>query len=314
MTTSPPATSGSTPTCGMPRNASSGATVLGMPEAMPSIPCAAPPVVSITTRAPVSPLLISALPTPLLIMRMPGVPLAGLMARSSWRTSSWLGGVVMLMPCDWLPLQTSVVSTTVQLSGPAKAAGMAAHEITILIKWLLGGENAVVFMASLPEARCSYIYVCSRFEYRSWFWTAPNLSFFSGNGMDPEYTVIGCVARRHRAVVMKNKYGANERSQKLKCHVQTPGRSLQAVIVIYDNCNSLHAIACDEAITSRPRSLCAVSLCDLRGWCRGVPDPAVRDVAAHDGRALRRRVVSGQNTAPLTGAVCVSPRLPRPVP
>lgn len=93
---------------------------------------------------------------------------------------------------------------------------------------------------------------------------APNLSFFFSNGMDPEYSVIGRVARRVWAVVMKHKYGANERSQKLKYHIQTSGRSLhaqeidfndirttlQALIAIYDNCNSLHTNAYDEAITT----------------------------------------------------------------
>ncbi|SEQ65263.1 methylmalonyl-CoA mutase [Solimonas aquatica] len=93
---------------------------------------------------------------------------------------------------------------------------------------------------------------------------APNLSFFFSNGMDPEYSVIGRVARRIWAVAMKNRYGANERSQKLKYHVQTSGRSLhaqemnfndirttlQALLAIYDNCNSLHTNAYDEAITT----------------------------------------------------------------
>ncbi len=93
---------------------------------------------------------------------------------------------------------------------------------------------------------------------------APNLSFFFSNGMDPEYSVIGRVARRIWAIAMKHKYGANERSQKLKYHVQTSGRSLhaqemafndirttlQALIAIYDNCNSLHTNAYDEAITT----------------------------------------------------------------
>lgn len=93
---------------------------------------------------------------------------------------------------------------------------------------------------------------------------APNLSFFFSNGLDPEYTVMGRVARRIWAVVMKNKYGANERSQKLKYHIQTSGRSLhaqeldfndirttlQALIAIQDNCNSLHTNAYDEAITT----------------------------------------------------------------
>lgn len=93
---------------------------------------------------------------------------------------------------------------------------------------------------------------------------APNLSFFFSNGLDPEYTVIGRVARRIWAVTMRDKYGANERSQKLKYHVQTSGRSLhaqeidfndirttlQALLAIQDNCNSLHTNAFDEAITT----------------------------------------------------------------
>jgi methylmalonyl-CoA mutase len=93
---------------------------------------------------------------------------------------------------------------------------------------------------------------------------APNLSFFFSNGMDPEYSVIGRVARRIWAKAMKNKYGANERSQMLKYHIQTSGRSLhaqeidfndirttlQALYAIYDNCNSLHTNAYDEAITT----------------------------------------------------------------
>ena len=93
---------------------------------------------------------------------------------------------------------------------------------------------------------------------------APNLSFFFSNGVDPEYAVIGRVARRIWAKAMKLKYGANERSQKLKYHIQTSGRSLhaqeidfndirttlQALYAIYDNCNSLHTNAYDEAITT----------------------------------------------------------------
>jgi methylmalonyl-CoA mutase len=93
---------------------------------------------------------------------------------------------------------------------------------------------------------------------------APNLSFFFSNGMDAEYAVIGRVARRIWAVAMKEKYGADERSQKLKYHVQTSGRSLhaqemnfndirttlQALCAIYDNANSLHTNAYDEAVTT----------------------------------------------------------------
>lgn len=93
---------------------------------------------------------------------------------------------------------------------------------------------------------------------------APNLSFFFSNGIDPEYSVIGRVARRIWAKAMKHKYHANERSQMLKYHIQTSGRSLhaqeidfndirttlQALYAIYDNCNSLHTNAYDEAITT----------------------------------------------------------------
>ncbi len=93
---------------------------------------------------------------------------------------------------------------------------------------------------------------------------APNLSFFFSNGLDPEYTVIGRVARRIWAKAIKHMYGGNERSQKLKYHIQTSGRSLhaqeiafndirttlQALSAIYDNCNSLHTNAYDEAITT----------------------------------------------------------------
>jgi methylmalonyl-CoA mutase len=93
---------------------------------------------------------------------------------------------------------------------------------------------------------------------------APNLSFFFSNGLDPEYTVIGRVARRIWAKAIKLKYGGNDRSQKLKYHIQTSGRSLhaqeisfndirttlQALTAIYDNCNSLHTNAYDEAITT----------------------------------------------------------------
>ena len=93
---------------------------------------------------------------------------------------------------------------------------------------------------------------------------APNLSFFFSNGMDPEYTVLGRVARRIWAVAMRDRYGASERSQRLKYHIQTSGRSLharemafndirttlQALIAVYDNCNSLHTNAFDEAVTT----------------------------------------------------------------
>jgi methylmalonyl-CoA mutase len=113
---------------------------------------------------------------------------------------------------------------------------------------------------------------------------APNLSFFFSNGMDPEYSVLGRVARRIWAVAMRDKYGANERSQKLKYHVQTSGRSLhaqemdfndirttlQALIAIYDNANSLHTNAYDEAVTTPSaesvRRALAIQLIINREW------------------------------------------------
>ncbi|MFF0542805.1 fused isobutyryl-CoA mutase/GTPase IcmF [Nocardia thailandica] len=113
---------------------------------------------------------------------------------------------------------------------------------------------------------------------------APNLSFFFSNGMDAEYSVIGRVARRIWAVAMRDRYGAGERSQKLKYHVQTSGRSLhaqemqfndirttlQALIALYDNCNSLHTNAFDEAITTPTedsvRRALAIQLIINREW------------------------------------------------
>ena len=113
---------------------------------------------------------------------------------------------------------------------------------------------------------------------------APNLSFFFSNGMDAEYTVLGRVARRIWAVAMRDRYGANDRSQKLKYHIQTSGRSLhaqeiafndirttlQALIAIYDNCNSLHTNAYDEAITTPTeesvRRAMAIQLIINREW------------------------------------------------
>jgi methylmalonyl-CoA mutase len=113
---------------------------------------------------------------------------------------------------------------------------------------------------------------------------APNLSFFFSNGMDPEYTVLGRVARRIWATAMRFKYGANARSQRLKYHLQTSGRSLhaqemafndirttlQALIATYDNCNSLHTNAYDEAITTPTeesvRRAVAIQLIINREW------------------------------------------------
>jgi methylmalonyl-CoA mutase len=113
---------------------------------------------------------------------------------------------------------------------------------------------------------------------------SPNLSFFFSNGMDPEYTVIGRVARRIWAVAMREKYGAANGSQRLKYHIQTSGRSLhsqeiqfndirtslQALCAIYDNCNSLHTNAYDEAITTPSsesvRRALAIQLIINREW------------------------------------------------
>ncbi len=113
---------------------------------------------------------------------------------------------------------------------------------------------------------------------------APNLSFFFSNGMDPEYSVIGRVARRIWAIAMKDRYGANERSQRLKYHVQTSGRSLhaqemafndirttlQALCAVYDNANSLHTNAFDEAVTTPTpasvRRALAIQLVINREW------------------------------------------------
>ncbi len=117
---------------------------------------------------------------------------------------------------------------------------------------------------------------------------APNLSFFFSNGLDPEYTVIGRVARRIWATAMREIYGANERSQKLKYHIQTSGRSLhaqeiafndirttlQALLAMQDNCNSLHTNAYDEAITTPTeesvRRAVAIQLIIARefGWAK----------------------------------------------
>ncbi len=125
------------------------------------------------------------------------------------------------------------------------------------------GANPITQLAFTLSNGFTYVeYYLSRGMHIDDF--APNLSFFFSNGMDAEYSVIGRVARRIWAKAMKYKYKANERSQKLKYHIQTSGRSLhaqeidfndirttlQALYAIYDNCNSLHTNAYDEAITT----------------------------------------------------------------
>lgn len=125
------------------------------------------------------------------------------------------------------------------------------------------GANPITQLAFTLANGFTYVeYYLSRGMHIDDF--APNLSFFFSNGMDPEYAVIGRVARRIWTRAMKYKYGGNERSQKLKYHIQTSGRSLhaqeidfndirttlQALYAIYDNCNSLHTNAYDEAITT----------------------------------------------------------------
>jgi len=125
------------------------------------------------------------------------------------------------------------------------------------------GANPITQLAFTLANGFTYVeYYLSRGMHIDDF--APNLSFFFSNGIDPEYAVIGRVARRIWAKAMKNKYKGNERSQMLKYHIQTSGRSLhaqeidfndirttlQALYAIYDNCNSLHTNAYDEAITT----------------------------------------------------------------
>ena len=125
------------------------------------------------------------------------------------------------------------------------------------------GANPITQLAFTLSNGFTYVeYFLSRGMHIDDF--APNLSFFFSNGMDAEYSVIGRVARRIWAKAMKIKYKGNERSQKLKYHIQTSGRSLhaqeidfndirttlQALYAIYDNCNSLHTNAYDEAITT----------------------------------------------------------------
>jgi len=125
------------------------------------------------------------------------------------------------------------------------------------------GANPITQLAFTLANGFTYVeYYLSRGMHVDDF--ANNLSFFFSNGLEPEYSVIGRVARRIWAVAMRDKYGANERSQKLKYHIQTSGRSLhaqeiqfndirttlQALIAIYDNCNSLHTNSYDEAITT----------------------------------------------------------------
>ncbi|MBN8687161.1 MAG: methylmalonyl-CoA mutase family protein [Chitinophagales bacterium] len=125
------------------------------------------------------------------------------------------------------------------------------------------GANPITQLAFTLANGFTYVeYYLSRGMHIDEF--APNLSFFFSNGMDPEYSVIGRVARRIWAKAMKYKYKANKRSQMLKYHIQTSGRSLhaqeidfndirttlQALYAIYDNCNSLHTNAYDEAITT----------------------------------------------------------------
>ncbi|HMZ89990.1 MAG TPA: methylmalonyl-CoA mutase family protein, partial [Chitinophagales bacterium] len=125
------------------------------------------------------------------------------------------------------------------------------------------GANPITQLAFTLANGFTYVeYYLSRGMHINDF--GPNLSFFFSNGVDPEYAVIGRVARRIWAKAMKHKYGADDRTQKLKYHIQTSGRSLhaqeidfndirttlQALYAIYDNCNSLHTNAYDEAITT----------------------------------------------------------------
>jgi methylmalonyl-CoA mutase len=145
------------------------------------------------------------------------------------------------------------------------------------------GANPISQLAFTMANGFTYVeYYLSRGMHIDSF--APNLSFFFSNGMEPEYTVIGRVARRIWAIAMREKYGALARSQMLKYHIQTSGRSLhmqeiqfndirttlQALCAIYDNCNSLHTNAYDEAITTPTadsvRRALAIQLIINREW------------------------------------------------
>ncbi|MBW1961491.1 MAG: methylmalonyl-CoA mutase family protein [Deltaproteobacteria bacterium] len=145
------------------------------------------------------------------------------------------------------------------------------------------GANPITQLALTLANGFTYVeYYLSRAMHIDSF--APNLSFFFSNGMDPEYTVIGRVARRIWAIAMREKYGGSKRSQMLKYHIQTSGRSLhsldiqfndirttlQALCAIYDNCNSLHTNAFDEAITTPSREsvrrALAIQLIINREW------------------------------------------------
>ncbi|MBF0243120.1 MAG: methylmalonyl-CoA mutase family protein [Desulfamplus sp.] len=145
------------------------------------------------------------------------------------------------------------------------------------------GANPITQLALTLSNGFTYVeYYLSRGMDINYF--APNLSYFFSNGMDPEYTVIGRVARRIWSIAMKEKYHASEASCKLKYHIQTSGRSLhsqeiqfndirttlQALCAIYDNCNSLHTNAFDEAITTPStesvRRALAIQLIINREW------------------------------------------------
>jgi methylmalonyl-CoA mutase len=145
------------------------------------------------------------------------------------------------------------------------------------------GANPITQLALTLANGFTYVeYYLSRGMHIDEF--APSLSFFFSNGMDPEYTVIGRVARRIWAVAMRYKYRGNDKSQKLKYHIQTSGRSLhsqdiqfndirttlQGLCAIYDNCNSLHTNAFDEAITTPSaesvRRALAIQLIINREW------------------------------------------------
>lgn len=147
------------------------------------------------------------------------------------------------------------------------------------------GANPITQLALTVSNGFTYVeyYLSRKMDIDSF---APNLSFFFSNGMDPEYTVIGRVARRIWSIAMKEKYGASDRSQMLKYHIQTSGRSLhsqdiqfndirttlQALCAVYDNCNSLHTNAFDEAITTPStesvRRALAIQLIINREWGR----------------------------------------------
>jgi hypothetical protein len=148
---------------------------------------------------------------------------------------------------------------------------------------------------------------------------APNLSFFFSNGMDPEYTVIGRVARRIWARAMRERYGASARSQMLKYHIQTSGRSLhaqeisfndirttlQSLYALFDNCNSLHTNAFDEAITTPTEQSVHASSGSISVKTRGRVHSSSTSLPI-----LWKKLFTRSSTASRSEVACLAPWIP----